>query len=65
MSENPLPNPGSDEALNQGCTCPVLDNDHGRGYYGGYGFVIVASCPLHGGYSTDPEDEEPDAPPVR
>lgn len=25
------PNPGSNQALDQGCTCPVLDNGHGKG----------------------------------
>lgn len=40
-------NPGSDEAIDQGCTCPVIDNGHGRGsYYGG--FVIDSGCKLHG-----------------
>lgn len=44
-----LPKPGSDEALDQGCTCPVLDNGHGRGYMGMPGrFVMSADCPLHG-----------------
>lgn len=28
------PNPGSDEAIASGCTCPVIDNGHGRGYMG-------------------------------
>lgn len=43
------PNPGSDEARRQGCTCPVLDNAHGQGYYGVEGqFVMVEDCPLHG-----------------
>ena len=28
-------NPGSDEAIAAGCTCPVIDNGHGRGYMGG------------------------------
>ena len=44
-------NPGSDEAIKQGCTCPVLDNAHGRGIMGGgeeLGFWITAGCPLHG-----------------
>jgi len=42
-------NPGSDEALDAGCLCPVLDNGHGRGYYGQKGvFVYNLSCPLHG-----------------
>lgn len=45
-----MPNPGSDEARKQGCTCPVLDNNFGKGQYGNgeeYGWVIVGGCPLH------------------
>lgn len=43
-----VPNPGSDEALMRGCTCPVIDNGHGRGYRGLTGaFVYVAGCPVH------------------
>lgn len=42
------PNPGSEEALDQGCTCPVVDNNHGRGSYKGTGFIYSADCPLHG-----------------
>lgn len=43
------PNPGSDEAIAQGCTCPVWDNGRGRGYMGQPGiFVMTAGCPLHG-----------------
>lgn len=38
------PNPGSDAALDQGCTCPVLDNGHGRG---SGPFWISGGCPLH------------------
>jgi hypothetical protein len=42
------PNPGSDEALDRGCQCPVLDNAHGRGYYGQEGiFVMTVGCPVH------------------
>ena len=48
-------NPGSDEAIASGCTCPVMDNGHGRGYLGGVTdeqgqtvFVIVVDCPIHG-----------------
>ncbi len=47
---NPTPNPGSDEALDRGCKCPVLDNAHGRGYLGDgekFGWVTVEGCPLH------------------
>lgn len=49
------PNPGSDEAIKQGCKCPVLDNARGKGMYGGVKdsdgnilFWIHAECPLHG-----------------
>lgn len=48
------PNPGSNEAIAAGCTCPVLDNGHGRGAYGGAKldngkpiFWIMQDCPLH------------------
>lgn len=48
------PPPGSNEALDQGCACPVMNNGHGRGYLGGvkdeYGetvYVICEACPLH------------------
>lgn len=47
--------PGSSEAVKRGCTCPVLDNGHGRGYMGGVRdkdgnlvFVTRADCPIHG-----------------
>lgn len=44
-----VPNPGSKEALDMGCECPVLDNARGRGYMGVEGiFVMTESCPLHG-----------------
>ena len=45
------PNPGSDTAAAQGCTCPVLDNCHGRGVGGNgekFGWWITTDCPLHG-----------------
>ena len=50
-----IPNPGSDEACNAGCTCPVLDNLHGKGFpYGGCSepkFWVDAKCPLHAAQS--------------
>ena len=43
------PNPGSDAAVELGCTCPVLDNGRGAGYMGREGvFWIHGGCPLHG-----------------
>lgn len=29
-----IPNPGSNEAIDLGCTCPVLDNCRGKGVRG-------------------------------
>ena len=41
-------NPGSDEAVAQGCLCPVMDNAHGWGARGKEGvFWIDGGCPLH------------------
>lgn len=39
-----VPTPGSDEAREQGCTCPVIDNGRGRN---GPPFWIAETCPLH------------------
>ena len=42
-------NPGSDEAIDAGCTCAILDNGHGNGYMGQKGiFVMSSNCPIHG-----------------
>lgn len=47
MTDEFLP-PGSDEAIEAGCTCPVLDNAHGEGYMGQEGvYVYVEGCPIH------------------
>jgi hypothetical protein len=47
------PNPGSDEAIDAGCTCPVIDNEYGRGCgVGENGAVLFwtsGDCPIHGG----------------
>ena len=48
------PNPGSKEARKQGCLCPVVDNEFGKGYLGNgerFGFVSNEHCPLHGANS--------------
>lgn len=46
------PNPGSDEAVSLGCTCPIGDNARGRGAWGSSGEDAVfwqdENCPLHG-----------------
>ena len=55
-----IPNPGSGEALEQGCKCAVLDNRHGKGAFDfGEGvFWITEDCPLHGKGSKWREDSE-------
>jgi hypothetical protein len=43
-----IPNPGSKEAIEQGCTCAVMDNGHGDEELGKIrGFYITKGCPLH------------------
>lgn len=56
---NKTPNPGSPEAVSQGCTCPRLDNGNGRGYLcdNGERFVIAGFCPLHGKDRDDGDQE--------
>lgn len=44
---NNKPNPGSDEAIQQGCICPVYDNAKGRGWMGSGLFWYNEHCPLH------------------
>lgn len=48
-------NPGSEEAIAEGCTCPVMDNSNGKGWMGGVKnedgntlFVMIEDCTLHG-----------------
>lgn len=48
-------NPGSDEALDNGCLCPVLDNGHGKKRDGL--FWRNADCPLHGVKIGKPDDQ--------
>lgn len=51
------PTPGSDQAVAEGCTCAVLDNNHGGGYMGMPGvFVMSFECPLHGFIEEPPDD---------
>lgn len=47
MAEHP--NPGSPEAVERGCTCPVIDNHYGEGtpHRDGPRFWINWKCDLH------------------
>ncbi len=43
-----VPNPGSDLAVERGCTCAVLDNCHGRfAPWPPDGWWVTEGCPLH------------------
>jgi len=56
---NNKPNPGTKEAREQGCVCPVIDNHHGQGYRGVKGiFVFRVDCPLHK-KKTEGDDDVP------
>ncbi len=45
------PNPGSKQAIKQGCICAVLDNCRGADWFGkAHGFYVTVGCPIH-----DPE----------
>lgn len=48
QSEHLVP-PGSIEAVEAGCLCPVLDNEYGRGWMCQPGVYCYSSlCPIHG-----------------
>lgn len=56
------PTPGSDAALDAGCRCAVLDNNHGRGCGrldddGKPMFWVSGDCPLHALTPTPAEKE--------
>jgi len=48
--KEPTPNPGTNEAIRAGCTCPVLDNYYGKGIPmvdGKIVFWYTEGCPIH------------------
>lgn len=52
-----IPNPGSLAAQRLGCTCPVLDNNHGEfPPWPPDGWWTDESCPIH--YTAAVEEEE-------
>ena len=51
------PNPGSPEAVRQGCTCPVIYNRYGKGIRDDRDeFWINGGCLLHGMEAEDGHD---------
>ena len=53
------PNPGSKEAIKQGCTCDPGKNEGGLGVFfcGAFWFYFNEDCPLHKGYFTEADWE--------
>lgn len=47
--EERVPNPGTKEAIEKGCKCPVIDNHYGKGILinGEPSFWYTESCELH------------------
>lgn len=45
-----VPNPGTEEAVESGCRCPISDNHYGEGVMidGKIEYWINGDCPLHG-----------------
>ena len=42
--------PGTEAAIERGCTCPVSDNHYGKGWGGNgakYGWIYSGDCGLH------------------
>lgn len=47
-----VPNPGSNEAIKIGCTCPIVDNRYGDGIHTDSGAILFwynEDCPIHNG----------------
>jgi hypothetical protein len=44
------PKPGSKEAIDEGCTCPIIDNHYGQGIVleDSVLFYYNSDCPIHG-----------------
>lgn len=61
------PNPGSQEAIDQGCKCPVMDNCYGKGIpipdedgTISVAFWMSGDCPMHGFKPRQEEAEKDD-----
>ena len=55
--------PGSKSAIRKGCTCPVEDNNYGKGVLNLEKeplFWMDQDCPVHGNHNRDEEEDELD-----
>lgn len=61
MTERMSGTPGSDSAVKAGCTCPIMDNAHGKGIPIGKvtRFWIGQGCPIHDKPSGDNANDRP------
>jgi hypothetical protein len=60
MTQQTRPTPGSDAAIEQGCTCPVTDNNHGRRPpYPPNGWWYDVACRVHGVDQEPPPEPSP------
>jgi len=52
--------PGSDEAIEQGCTCPAIDNGRGNAHIAQDrgGWWIDADCPIHAVIGREENDND-------
>lgn len=56
---DPSNEPGGQGAVTRGCTCPVIDNHHGKGARGeGKAWFIDPTCSIHGDMSDAAIDED-------
>ena len=56
MKNNEIPAPGTQDAIDRGCKCPVMDNAHGRGAYikdGKWIYWYSTDCELHRNNETE------------
>ncbi len=51
------PNPGSQEAQDQGCMCPILDNEFGDQTKTAGMWTVVLTCKMHGDLLTEEHRE--------
>ena len=57
VKELTRPNPGSQEAQDLGCICPIMDNEYGNEELTGGAFYVTKGCPVHP-WITRPKKEE-------
>ena len=57
-----VPNPGTQDAIDMGCTCPIIDNHYGEGIPtdDGFAFWYNQECPIHGFEVNIREEDEDD-----